>query len=279
MFKQIRFFLLVLLSCTLFSCKKGKLQAPESAFIIVKDITVKTKTNNPNQGSGSHAITDIWYYVNGEFKGVFPVGNVMPIVATGNVEIVLMAGIKNNGISETRIPYPPYNSVKINLNIEPGKTYTLNPQFEYNTTAFFYYAEDCEGTGTYFNTDGNYNCSIIPDPENVFGKSYYMTMYDSASTARLLQTNQYFLPGSGATVYVEMNYKCNQEITLGLKDDLGNFLQILNITPTDEWKKIYIQLTNTVTASSRSNFRVYVQATKAVSNPSIYIDNIKLIYQ
>ena len=57
----------------------------------------------------------------------------MPIVANGNARITLFAGIKNNGISSTRLPYAVYNSKTYDLDIEPGKTYTLSPEFEYNS--------------------------------------------------------------------------------------------------------------------------------------------------
>ncbi len=278
----ILFLLLVFVLSSLFSCKKDKLKAPESSFLIVNNVRVKTKKINPNQGSEGHNITDMWYYVNGNFKGVFPVGSVMPIVATGNVEITLFAGIKNNGISDTRVPYPPYSQITFTLNIEPGKTYTYSPEFTYNSTAFFYYADDFDGSGSYFNSDINYNCVVTHNPSKTFGNtggSYYMTMYDTANVARLIQTSQYFLPNSGAVIYVEMDYKCNQTLTAGLFAENSTWLPILNITPTSEWKKIYIQLTNTVSSSTYANFRFYIEATKEVANPEIYIDNIKLIYQ
>ena len=52
----------------------------------------------------------------------------------------------------------------------------------------------------------------------------------------------------------------------------------LIINPSDEWNKIYIQLTNVVsTQPTYTGYQVFIKATKEVNNPAIYIDNIKLI--
>ena len=83
-----QYLLYFLLFCNLIffvSCKKDKLKAPKASFLVVDNASLKTVASL-NQGVNSHKIVDIWYYVDGEFKGVFPVGSVMPIVANGNAQ-------------------------------------------------------------------------------------------------------------------------------------------------------------------------------------------------
>ena len=283
-----RYLLYFLLFCNLIffvSCKKDKLKAPKASFLVVDNASLKTVASL-NQGVNSHKIVDIWYYVDGEFKGVFPVGSVMPIVANGNAQITLFAGIKNNGISSTRLPYAVYNSKTYNLAIEPGKTYTLSPEFEYNSTAFFYYADGLDGfgTGSYFNS-GNTNCQYTLDPIKVFSGagSIIMTMTDAVPTTSLVQANSYYLPDGGATIYVELDYKCNQEFNVGVIG-IGTGFQdkrnVLTVAPSDEWNHIYIQLTSTVsTPPTYGAYKVFIEATKNTTSPEIYIDNVKLIYQ
>ncbi len=270
----------------MFSCKKDGLKSPTASFLVVSPVSLKT--NSSTQGTNSHNITDIWYYVDDQFKGIFPVGSVMPIVAETNAKITMYAGIKNNGISATRIPYPVYNSKVFNLSIEAGKTYTLSPEFEYNSSAYFYYSDSFDSSGSYFQSAGDSNYVVTLDPTKTFGGvggSIFMSMGNSKPTARMIQTNGYYLPGGGATIYAELNYKCNQSIVLGVYggDDIAGYKDkrgAIIINPSENWNKIYVQLTKVVSPTpSYPKYKLYIEATQEVATPEIYIDNVKLIYQ
>lgn len=287
-----QYLLYFLLFCNLLffvSCKKDKLKAPKASFLVVNNVTIKTTAL---QGANSHKIVDIWYYVDGEFKGVFPVGSVMPIISNGNAEITLFAGIKNNGISSTRQPYAIYNSKTFNLEIEPGKTYTISPEFEYNTTAFFYYADNFDlnpGQGSFFSYQGDLPPTNTKDFDMTksfggIGGSIYMTMTDSKPTSKLIQANAYYLPDGGAVIYVELDYRSNQPFNVGIiginsagGEDKRN---VVTVNSSYDWNHIYIQLTSTVsTPPTYGAYKVYIEAIKEVNSPEIYIDNVKLIYQ
>lgn len=284
-----RYLLYFLLFCNFIffvSCKKDKFKAPKASFLVIDDVTLKTTTV---QGVNSHKITDMWYYVNGEFKGVFPIGGVMPIVASDNAEITLFAGIKNNGISFTRLPYAIYDSKTFNMAIEPGKTYTLSPQFEYNSTAFFYYADNFDGgsgSGSYFiapQIAGDSSYTYTTDPAKAFGgigKSIFMSMSDAKPKSMMLQNSGYYLPASGSVIYVELDYKCNQSVSVGVIGAGVDHRGAVTLNPSDNWNHVYVQLTSIVsTPPSYSSYQVYIEAYKEVSTPEIYIDNVKLIYQ
>ena len=111
------------------SCKKDKLKANDASYFLITNPTV---TSPPGKGNGSNKITDIWYYVDGQFLGAYPIGNLMPIIAKNHADVTLFAGIKNNGISDTRQPYSFYAPLTLsNYQLENGKTYTISPNFEY----------------------------------------------------------------------------------------------------------------------------------------------------
>lgn len=267
------------------SCNKEKLKSPKASFLVVNPVSVKTILN---QGSASHKITDIWYYVDGQFKGVFPAGSVMPIVTNNNAEITLFAGIKNNGISATRLPYPFYNSKSFNLAIEAGKTYTVSPEFEYSSGATFYYAQDFDlpQGGSLFSSTGDSSYVKITDPAKTFGGtggSIFMSMSDAKPTSKMVQTTPYYIPTGGTVVYLELNYKCNQVITVGIIGGGFDERTALNLNETSgEWNKIYIQLTSVISTPPiypLEGYQVYIKAQKEVNTPEIYIDNIKLISQ
>lgn len=278
-----RYLLYFLFSCICFSfmsCKKEKLKSPEASFLVVDAVSINT---TPSQGSNSHKIVDIWYYVDGQFKGVFPVGNVMPIVAKNNAEITLFAGIKNNGISATRMTYQFYNPVTYVLNIESGKTYSISPQFEYSSSAIFAYSQNFDSAGSQFMSAGDSAYQLISDPAKTFGgsgKSVFMSMGNNKPTSKMVQSTPYFLPTSGVPIYLELNYKCNQPITVGVIGGGTEERGAITLNSTDDWNKIYIQLTGVVSAQpTYAGYQVYIKATKEVDTPEIYIDNIKLITQ
>ena len=283
MHRYLRYFFIVWFLIPLYSCNKDKFKAPQAAYLIVDPVALKTTSS---QGTNSQKITDIWYYVGGQFKGVFPVGKVMPIVASNNTEITLFAGIKNNGISATRVPYPFYKSIILNKDIEPGKTYTVSTEFQYNPSVFFYYHDEFDtttGGGSYFSSAGDSSYVITYDPSRTFngtGGSVFMSMGDNKPTARMVQNTAYYLPADGSTIYLELNYKCNQPFTVGVIGGGFDERTALTVNTSDEWNKIYVQLTKVVsTPPAYASYKVFIHARKEVVSPQIYIDNVKLIYQ
>ena len=278
--KHLLYFILLFAVFLTTTCKKNKLKAPTASFLVVDKVFVNPKST---QGSSSEKITDIWYYVNGQFQGVFPIGSVMPIATTGNAEIQLFAGIKNNGISATRVPYEFYNPITTNIDLEAGKTYTLSPQFEYKSTANFTFIDNFE-QGSYFQSEGDSDTVIILDPTKTFGgtgASLFMSMSDSKPTGKIVNSAAYYLPVGGNPVYLELNYNCNQPITVGVIGGGVEERGAITLNSTGGvWNKIYIKLTTVVSTPPTYEYlgyKVFVKATKEVADPKIYLDNIKLI--
>ncbi len=73
--------------------------------------TVLLKTYYPEQGSNSNAIKDVWVYVNDQQIGAFELPAMFPVLAMGNQKLEIRPGIKVNGISSTRAPYPFYKPI------------------------------------------------------------------------------------------------------------------------------------------------------------------------
>jgi hypothetical protein len=280
---MIKYILSLIVFLVLASCNKTKLKAPEAAFIVINNPTVLT---NPTiQGTNSHKITDIWYYVDDNFKGVFPIGSIMPVIGTGNSKITLFAGIKNNGISATRLPYEFYQGHVINQYFESGKTYTFSPVFEYLTNAVFPTegCEDYEGSGVKYFSVGDSSTEVISDINKVFGGigySVFMSMSNSKPTSQIKTSTSMSLPVGGTPIYLELNYKCNQPFEVGVIAGTTEVRPALTVNPSPEWNKIYIQLSQAVSTQPTYNYYdIYIKATKKsdVPTPEIYIDNIKLV--
>jgi len=116
-------------------CNKEKQKAPEAFFI--KPESANIAVTSTLQGTSSCKITDIWYYVNGKFKGAFPIGNMFPIPSTGPTELAFFPGIKNNGISATRGPYEFYSPIFIDTSVSPGTIVKRIFKFRFKLDAIF----------------------------------------------------------------------------------------------------------------------------------------------
>ena len=95
----------------------------------------------------------------------------------------------------------------------------------------------------------------------------------------------YVLPQVGEPVFLEFDYKNNNVFTTGLYvNELSQIIQhpVLNINPSSEWNKIYVNLTPTVSSNTGAiDFNVFFGAVigSGVDEPRILIDNIKLIHR
>lgn len=284
MIKSLLYFLCFLGTVFCTSCNKEKLKSPQASFLVVDKADVSATSG---QGTNSHNITDIWFYVNGQFQGAYPVGNVMPIVASNDADIMMYPGIKNNGISTTRQPYIFYKAIEFNKNIEAGKTYTVSPIFEYKSGLSFVINDNFESTGSQFIpysfSDSSY--VLTTDPNKTFGgigKSVFISMSDAKPNAGMESGSDFSLPSTGEPVYLELNYKCNQQITVGVIGVNGSAQAeriSAAINPSSNWNKIYIQLTSSISSPpTYTRYKVFIKAVKTTNTPEIYIDNVKLIY-
>lgn len=280
--RLLRLFLLLLF---FYGCNKEKLKAPDAFFIQPQNVSVTTSTM---QGTSSHKITDLWYYVNNQFKGAFPSGNILPVASSGETEIVVFAGIKNNGISATRQPYEFYEAIHLDTSVSNGSTIHQNFTFSYKPSVKFHWIEDFEGWGTTsgvsiktaINSDTIFTIlNKISNPAaDVFEgtKCFYFGLDDTRRLAHFESVGTYTLPKGGAPVYLEVNYKCSQPFSVGLYSGLNTY-PISVINTSYSWNKIYIQLSSGATQNTGTTAGLYIAATKSTDDAWFYIDNIKIL--
>ncbi len=275
------YFLLIVNLFLLASCKKYK---PANAAFFMKASPVRVATNPATQGSGSHKITDLFLYVNGKFQGAYPVGNLMPIVTKNEkITIDVFAGIKNNGISDTRLTWIFYNHLTFDTLVENGKTIERPFTFRYDPNVKFEWLED-------FDSNNGFSIRRSPISDTTFkiasaadsyeGKSVEIGLTGNAAIAQVETNIAYPLPTGSPNVYLEINYKCNQPFKIGVFGD-SQLKEALIVNPQSNWNKIYVQLANVVSnAPVFSSYRVYFRMLKTDDNPNpkLFLDNIKLIH-
>jgi hypothetical protein len=279
------YLLLIVNLFLLISCKKYKPAEP-AFFIRANPVTVKTINNQTiRQGTGSHKITDLFLYVNGKFQGAYPTGNLMPVISKNEpVTINIFAGIKNNGISETRITWNFYQYTTLDTAVESGKTIDYPLTFQYNPNVKFEWMEDFDSGNGYTikkSATSQVNFRLAPVSESFEGRSMLLELTGDSAEAQVESTIAHTLPASTSDIYLEINYKCTAPFKVGIFASGEAPREAVVVNPQPNWNKIYIQMAGVVNSPPRmGTSQVYFRMVKTddYPNPKLYLDNIKLIH-
>lgn len=292
----ISFSLLMLMgfSIILSSCNKFEGDVTVPAFLQVD--TVFFVTDNAIQGDNSHQIVDLWIYVDDQQMGVFELPAKFPLLYNGKHKLEIRAGIKLNGISSTRAPYPMYKPIVLeNFEFHPDSVQKLNNLiFTYYNQVKFPWIENFEnGNLTLEETQNSDTSIVITNPVNspeafLSENSKYsgqINLSEERSYYNAWTFYDYELPDKESPVLLELDFKTDTYVTVGLLVHYaGGYdpkpLVILN--HSDHWNHIYINLTPTVSAYPNAiDFKILFEANIESGSElaNIYLDNIKLTYR
>jgi hypothetical protein len=285
-FTRLLFFLFGLgLLATMPGCEKFKGDQEVPAYISIDAINLKV---DPGQGSASSNITDAWVYVDDVQVGTFQLPATFPVLAQGNKKITIYAGVKENGVAATRVAYPFYEPIEIQRDLVELDTLALGIlTVDYSTTTQFYLIESFEGVTQLFDTTKSSEVPLeltpLGDTLTFEGNHSGMVVMDSALLFfECINDRDFVIPY--APVYLELNFRTNNVFVAGVyMYGLTTIYQvpIVYMNPTNnQWKKIYINLTNTLNGyTGYQLFRVYFAAIQstAVDTALILMDNIKVV--
>lgn len=282
--KFIRIIPIFIITLYLFSgCEKDSGQEIPS-YIHISSFDL-VENENVDEGSLSHNITDAWVYVNNKFIGVFELPSTFPVLEEGSSTILIKPGIKMNGIASTRVPYPFYTDYTVEgVMLEKEKTDTLQPVVQYNDSIQMPLHESFEDTSLSLRAKES-DTSLMIDHINPFegsGSGKIVLEGDNILFEALSDTS-YTLPIQGKYVFLEIDFKTNVEVGTGLYEvrNEGAFQKpVVRLNPTEQWKKIYINLTNIIGSSYPSrNFKVYLNIYRQDEQAAeVYLDNLKVIH-
>lgn len=263
------------------------------AYVYIENVFFEADTML-GQGTSSSNITDVWVSVDGQQLGANTMPALFPVILDENFptnSVRISAGIKDNGITNTRAIYPFYDPYIETIDLEPGKIDTFRPTLYYPSNANIILVEDFEDPNQPIFTDdldGNPNTEMLAQMDDVFEGNYSGSItLDSANLDCTVATSTryYNLSGLSATpVYMEMNFKTNTPFQVGIVAHYGpSDTEVLykgGVNASTSWKKIYFNLTEEVFGSNATEYSVIVRALKyaTVEEPKIYVDNIKLLY-
>lgn len=269
--------LYLLIAITFLSCEKAEITTEGiPSYIQINEISIEDESTTSN-------ITDAWVYIDDQLQGVYEIPANFPVLAAGKHKLRIKAGIKQNGIASTRVIYPLYSSFIINnQEFIADQTILINPEVNYLDSAEFFF-EDFEGTGIDIESTMISDTSVIvtSNPNNNYGSGF---LTDSLVIFEIATDKLYNLPQAGSPVYLELDYKCNTKFLVGVYVNFPQSVlqkELLVINQKEDWNKIYINLTPTISEAVGADFfKVFIQMRRdsTVDTNTINFDNLKVVY-
>ncbi|NPD47233.1 hypothetical protein [Lentimicrobium sp. S6] len=273
------------------SCVKKMDETYIPSYINIDEINVLTSSS---QGSSSSYITDAWVYLDGDDRGAYPLPSRIPLLAEGEHLVKIAPGIKLNGVVGTRVPYPLMEPVEVDLNLIKDSVKNLNIDVRYRSNSKFEMIEDFENSNLKFETTTNNKATFRTTHSSSDPLDYVFEGVHSGG-GFLNAENSYFqiitkqlfeeLPKQGVPVFIELDFKCNTTIVLSVmsyRNGIGESQDLIYLSTTDEWKKIYINLTSTIsydTDAFQYKFLLSANHNANLEESVVLIDNFKLIYR
>lgn len=260
------------------------------SYIQVDSISLSTDATI--QGSNSQNISDAWIYVDGMLITAAELPCRIPVLKEGSHDVLIGPGIKINGLSAYRAPYPFYRFYSTTVNLSPGETVKLSPSTTYfDSLSFPFLANFDDLSGNKFEatsaSDSEGSVALTTNPAEVREGAGSLKAYldvDSGSVEfHTVETLD--LPKLGTLLYLEIDYKCTHDLQVELISSYNlagdETTPLLTIYPTETWKKMYINLTKAVSERTTAlNYRILFRSTKTEGDTplSVWLDNVKIVY-
>jgi len=278
--------LTLLVIVTIFwSCAENEADAP--AMFNVNSVSVETQDF---QGSTSHNIKDLWMFLDGVDLGVFQLPANIPVIDEENVSTGILQfspGVRNNGINKSPIIYPFYDSFILEKDITKGNVEEIDLVFNYGSAVKFALVSDFESGNDFgYDADEDGNLGIVASSTDVFeGSKSGLIALDEDNLFTEIGTSLSFenLPSNGSPVFMELDYKNDVDLNVGLIGFLGNtpiknYNLVLN--PSEEWNKVYVDFSFVIQESQLDSYKILLGAgIDAGGEPAnVFIDNVKLVH-
>lgn len=289
----LRAFIVVLSFTVFFASCEGDVEAEIPAYVTIDSIAV-TYDRPSTTGAGGTNVTEAWVFVNDRRHGVFSLPATFPIALSGQNKITVGPGIRNNGIAATRDQYALYERWETEVNLTLDSTVTLFPSVRYLETAVASWLEDFEDSGLSIDSSDLGDVDIQRERLDQINPTYgqfvgKVEISEDRPGMKLLTSDYYELPGSGTPVYLEMDYRCNQQFLVGVIVETSTQVYeepYIWLNPTDQggnqWNKIYINLTELVSftpGALRFGLTFTANYSSANSSGLFYFDNLKIIHR
>jgi len=244
----------------------------------------------PGQGTTSEKITEVWVYAEEQIVGVYDLPADIPVIGNGLTDILIFGGIKNNGISTTRIRYPFFKPYRATIDLQPFSRDTIIPSFAYFEDVVIA-EKDFENGNIMIPAGTNQGLfNVTTDPAYVFeGERSGIGTLESGQTILYFKDDDNLILNAGQPIFLEMDYSCNNSLSVGLLAANGssvnkNLAVIINPTTLTvglpRWNKIYIDLGLIPLQNPNAQyFEFYVEVIpdEPGREVELLLDNLKLV--
>ncbi|MCB9185478.1 MAG: hypothetical protein H6601_01875 [Flavobacteriales bacterium] len=274
------FFVLILGSS---SCDLINPEEKIPAFIRIDSISV----NSAGHGNNVNDIVDAWVFDNEQLVGVYELPAVVPILHSGDVNIRIRPGVKLNGQAASRWKYEFLQDFLGTVELFEDSVINLNPTLPYKDGAITAWNEDFEVSSQQsltITTMSEAGVVIVTGAEAYDTKSAKLSLPLNLNFFECKANQSFDLPSGGASVILEFSYKGNFPFVVSvISTSPGGSVQtpILQVNASDEWKHIYISLTDIATnyfTAEHTPVFGYIRNEDAPDEISVYLDNIKLTH-
>jgi hypothetical protein len=264
-------------------CKKAEVPA----FIHIPAYVFQVR---PGEGTANQKITEAWVYNNEQLLGIYDLPAVVPFIQDGNNNIQIFPGIKNNGLSDSRIKYvfcPGFDTI---VSVQPGDSVSVTPKFEYFEQAVIEELGFESGNFLVSMPGNNGTFSAITDPNVVFeGTRCGKGVIDASQSRLYFMRDENLGYSAGNYYFLEMNYSANNKFSVGLLITEGGietkyFALIINSTQTQNgtpnWNKIYVDFGDLPSKHPQAtSFKFFVEMIPDESGKAceLYLDNLKWV--
>lgn len=248
-----------------------------------------TFQTTPGQGSPLQQFSEYHVYVNNIFHGAFVPGTSIPILADLPVDLQILPGIRENGISSAPMVYNLVTPWVKQSKLVPGQETVLQTEFSYKSVARFRWLEEFEARSHSVSLDLDQDSlTVCRQSEKTdtlsghFGEILLTPNHPYIFVAQSLPISG--VPTDGRPVFLEMHYRNDIEFRVGLQGSEGGTTPVnqlkVALRPRSAWNKIYINFTPDVQASDLSFYRIIFEAQlpDGMEVGRISLDNLRLIH-
>lgn len=256
----------------------------------VKIDSIRFTTDYQFQGSSEYRFKDAWVYVDNNYLGTYELPITFPVLATGTHKISVRAGIILNGVAATRAAYAKTATFDTLIDLKENATVSIAPIVQYFNNLDFVQMEDFDDGGVSLIStdvdDAQLTLTAQGDTNALEGASGKVVLDQNKPLFEVATDVPFTLP-SISSPFIELNYKGDQEFTIGIFYTMNSApgvalrLNLVNVRSTSDWKKIFLDLRSLAALDPDiNNYKVFLRATLpsgAVSS-TLYFDNLKVLY-
>lgn len=244
------------------------------------------------EGELSEDISQVFVTLDGKSLGAYQVPVKIPIIAkSGEHKLILMAGVRDNGINETKVRYPFFQHFTKTINLVENDTISVTPTTSYYDNTKFL-IEDFESPSLHLESSSGSTATLTRenDPSILKWGNYYGAVHltEQDSLLSFVTTFAQSLPKYSTPVYLELDYMNTNSLLTSLIS-YGNETYYTDpyilINPQDAstpvWKHMYINLTEDVSyrvTSPNNEVEFKLLLDDDLTSSYFYIDNIKIVY-